>query len=109
VADLLLRTESSVAIGTGHVMRCLALAQAWCDAGGHAIFAMSEATPAVEQRLRIEPFEVVRMAVPVGSAADAEGTANLAHSRGASWVVVDGYEFGAEYQADLKSLSLIHI
>jgi len=104
--NLLLRTEASVAIGTGHVMRCLALAQAWCDAGGRAMFAMAEATPAVEERLRKEGFEVVRVAVRVGSTADAEGTANLALLHAASWVVVDGYEFGAEYQAGLKSHGL---
>jgi UDP-2,4-diacetamido-2,4,6-trideoxy-beta-L-altropyranose hydrolase len=104
--NLLFRTEASVAIGTGHVMRCLALAQAWCDAGGGAIFAMAEATPAVKERLRSEGFEVMRVAVRVGSAADAEETARLAHKQGASWVVVDGYEFGAEYQASLKNRRL---
>src|SRR5580700_5750193 len=103
VADLVLRTEASVAIGTGHVMRCLALAQAWEDAGGRAIFAMAQTTPAVEGRLRNEGFEVARVSAQVGSAADAEETAELAHQRGASWVVVDSYEFGAEYQASLKS------
>jgi UDP-2,4-diacetamido-2,4,6-trideoxy-beta-L-altropyranose hydrolase len=106
VADLLLRTEASVAIGTGHVMRCLALAQAWRHAGGHAIFAMAEATPAVEERLRSEGFEVARPGVRVGSAADAEEAARLAHKHNVSWVVVDGYEFGAEYQATLKSRGL---
>ncbi|MGD0792422.1 MAG: UDP-2,4-diacetamido-2,4,6-trideoxy-beta-L-altropyranose hydrolase [Terriglobales bacterium] len=103
---LLIRADASFAIGTGHVMRCLALAQAWRDAGGHAIFMMADATPAVEERLRNEGFEVARAAVRVGSAADAEETAQLAHKHGASWVVVDGYEFGAEYQASLKSRGL---
>jgi UDP-2,4-diacetamido-2,4,6-trideoxy-beta-L-altropyranose hydrolase len=104
--NLLFRTDASVAIGTGHVMRCLALAQAWCDAGGHAIFAMAEATPAVEERLRSERLEVVRVAVRVGESGDVEETSRLARKHGASWVVVDGYEFGADYQAGLKSCGL---
>jgi UDP-2,4-diacetamido-2,4,6-trideoxy-beta-L-altropyranose hydrolase len=104
--NLLFRTDASVAIGTGHVMRCVALAQAWRDAGGHAIFAMAEATRAVEERLRSEGFEVARPGVRVASVADAEETARLAHKHNVSWVVVDGYEFGAEYQATLKSRGL---
>src|SRR5580693_7805992 len=102
VADLVLRTEASVAIGTGHVMRCLALAQAWKDAGGRAIFAMAQATPTVEERLRNEGFEVTRVAAQVGSAADAAETTRLALMHGASWVILDSYEFGAEYQESLK-------
>ena len=103
---MLIRCDADVAIGTGHVMRCLALAQAWQDAGGYAIFAMAEATPAVEERLRSEGFEVVRPSVRIGSGADAREFALLARKHTVSWVVVDGYEFGSEYQATLKSLGL---
>ena len=103
---LLIRADASLAMGTGHVMRCLALAQAWQDAGGQAIFAMAATTPAVEERLRKEGFEVVRAPIQVGSGVDAAETAQLANQREASWVVVDGYQFGAEYQAGLKSRSL---
>jgi UDP-2,4-diacetamido-2,4,6-trideoxy-beta-L-altropyranose hydrolase len=103
---LLIRADASIAMGTGHVMRCLALAQAWQDAGGRAVFAMAEATSAVEQRLRSEGFEVARVAVRVATGADAEETSALARKEGASWVVVDGYAFGAEYQSLLKSYGL---
>jgi UDP-2,4-diacetamido-2,4,6-trideoxy-beta-L-altropyranose hydrolase len=102
---LLLRCDASVAIGTGHVMRCVALAQAWQDAGGQAIFTMAATTPTVSERLRNEGFDVVQ-AVARAESDGAEEIAKLADKIGSSWVVVDGYEFGAAYQARLKSRGL---
>jgi UDP-2,4-diacetamido-2,4,6-trideoxy-beta-L-altropyranose hydrolase len=103
---LLVRCDSSVSIGTGHAMRCLALAQAWQDAGGRAVFAMAEATPAVEERLQRESMGVARLKAEPGSAGDWKETIALALGKQASWVVVDGYVFGADYQAGLKSAGL---
>jgi UDP-2,4-diacetamido-2,4,6-trideoxy-beta-L-altropyranose hydrolase len=103
---LLARCDSSVTIGTGHAMRCLALAQAWQDAGGRAVLAMAEATPAVEERLRRESMGVARLKVEPGSTDDAQETIALARGEQASWVVVDGYGFGADYQIGLKSAGL---
>jgi UDP-2,4-diacetamido-2,4,6-trideoxy-beta-L-altropyranose hydrolase len=103
---LLVRCDASVAIGTGHAMRCLALAQAWQDAGGRAVFGMVQATPAVEERLQRENIGVVRPKAEPGSADDAQQTAALARENQAFWVVVDGYCFGADYQAALKRAGL---
>jgi UDP-2,4-diacetamido-2,4,6-trideoxy-beta-L-altropyranose hydrolase len=88
-------------MGTGHVMRCLALAQAWQDAGGRATFAMAESTPALRERLRAENCEVLLLKAEPGSVADAGETASAAKGCGAGWVVVDGYHFGADYQRAL--------
>ena len=104
--NLLFRTDASVGSGTGHVMRCLALAQALQDAGGHAIFAVADATPALEERLRMEKVEHLRPKVIPGSPDDAKETVELAQKKNASWVVVDGYHFGAEYQSLLKAAGL---
>jgi UDP-2,4-diacetamido-2,4,6-trideoxy-beta-L-altropyranose hydrolase len=100
---LLIRADASVAIGTGHVMRCLALAQAWQDAGGWATFAMAESTPAIEERLRSESVELVRVDGVPGSRFDSEQLIASARAHVPSWVVVDGYKFGTDYQANLKS------
>jgi UDP-2,4-diacetamido-2,4,6-trideoxy-beta-L-altropyranose hydrolase len=99
---LLIRTDASIAIGTGHVMRCLALAQAWQDAGGKVVFATAETTPTLEERLCGEGIDVVRIDAVAGTVGDSDRTSQLAARGGADWVVVDGYQFGAEYQSALK-------
>ncbi len=100
--NLFFRADASVAMGTGHVMRCLALAQAWQDAGGRAVFAMAEATSAIQSRLTAESCEVVSLSHTAGSAEDASQTIALADERKSDWMVVDGYQFGGEYQSALK-------
>lgn len=93
-------------MGTGHVMRCLALAQAWQDSGGQCIFSMAQSTPAVERRLTHEKMELAPLIAEAASAADAAQTVDIAQKKNVAWIVVDGYQFGAEYQRAIKAAGL---
>jgi UDP-2,4-diacetamido-2,4,6-trideoxy-beta-L-altropyranose hydrolase len=99
---LLIRADASANIGTGHVMRCLALAQAWQDGAGKAVCAMAETTPAIDARLKSERCEIVHIKTDSGTENDASQTTALAKHFGAKCVAVDGYQFSAEYQRALK-------
>lgn len=55
---LILYADVSSTIGTGHVMRLLALGQAWLDRGGRVIAIAPGAPRPISERLRAEGFEV---------------------------------------------------
>ena len=78
---LMIRADASVAIATGHAMRGLALAQAWQDTGGRAVFAMAESVPAIDARVAAEGIETISIKESPGSLADAGCTATLAAPR----------------------------
>lgn len=101
--NLLIRADANVAIGTGHVMRCLALAQAWQDSGGRCIFAAASITPSLEERLRDEGFDIQQIHADAGSDEDARETANLCWGTSSDWIVVDGYHFDAGYQLKIRN------
>ena len=87
-------------------MRCLALAQAWKDAGGCATFVMAGAMPGIEGRLAEDGFGVIHIVASPGSEMDAALTAETAFSQNACFVIVDGYQFGSDYQFRLKKARL---
>lgn len=98
---LLLRADASGRMGTGHLMRSLALAQAWSDAGGTCVLATCAEGPLAE-RLREECGAVIPLGEAPGSPADAARTAELAQREEAGWVVLDGYHFLDPYERAVR-------
>jgi UDP-2,4-diacetamido-2,4,6-trideoxy-beta-L-altropyranose hydrolase len=87
-------------------MRCLALAQAWQDAGGLTTFVMAESTTAVEERLADEGMGLLRIQGEPGNDLDSSQVRTLSRKNCPVWVVVDGYKFGEHYQRALKNEGL---
>jgi UDP-2,4-diacetamido-2,4,6-trideoxy-beta-L-altropyranose hydrolase len=100
--NLLFRTDASLTMGTGHVMRCIALAQAMEDAGGRAAFALAEGTAGIRAKLVEESCDVLPISAEAGSVGDSGQCITLARQQGADWIVVDGYQFSDDYQRALK-------
>jgi UDP-2,4-diacetamido-2,4,6-trideoxy-beta-L-altropyranose hydrolase len=106
VPPLVIRADGNTSIGTGHVMRCLALAQSWQDAGGRVIFALAPGAPALEERLKREGMTISPISAPPGSIEDANQTLHLALKVDTRWLVVDGYHFSSSYQQWIKQCSM---
>lgn len=104
--NLIIRADSTSQMGGGHVMRCLALAQAWQDVSGYPVFVMDAKSSAAGTRLKSEGIEFVHLSAQPGAIDDAIQTAHLAHERDVTWVVVDGYHFDAAYQKSIKDAGL---
>jgi UDP-2,4-diacetamido-2,4,6-trideoxy-beta-L-altropyranose hydrolase len=96
--QLVFRVDGGTRIGTGHVMRCLNLADYWKDENGSSVFLMSESSPALDRRIAANGWKKIQLAAPIGSQDDALGTAQQGHAVGFDWIVADGYQFGTEWQ-----------
>jgi UDP-2,4-diacetamido-2,4,6-trideoxy-beta-L-altropyranose hydrolase len=85
---LVVRADATPAMGLGHAMRCLALAQAYRDAGGEVVFAMADPPAPFAARLEAEDI-----ALRPADAAVID----------AGWIVLDGYHFDAAYERELRA------
>ena len=102
--NLLIRADANVKIGAGHVMRCLALAQAWKAHGGQAIFITACESDTLRRRLLDEGFQVVMLERSHPNPADWERTSQVLAKHPGAWVVLDGYHFDSAYQRRIKEV-----
>ncbi len=100
---LIIRTDAGEKIGNGHVMRCMALAQTWKDAGGEVLFIMASGYKACRSTIESEGIEILHLSTLPGSRNDVLQTVDIAKTNSAEWIVVDGYHFTSDYQKSIKN------
>lgn len=96
--SLLIRCDTSSTIGSGHAMRCLALAQAAQERGVTVTFLMSEITPFFRNKLDEEDISFSNVNAEPGSEGDADTTAQIVDRDQPDWLVLDGYHFDSVFQ-----------
>ena len=86
-------------MGTGHVMRMIALGQAWQTLGGTVHF-IGQTAPLTD-RLNAEGFSVTELDAPHPAPDDARTL--LDATRENDWIAIDGYHFATAYQQAIRA------
>lgn len=101
---LIIRADASTQIGTGHIMRCIALAQAWQERGGDVTFLSHCDSEALHQRINNEGFEFIPIEKPHPDPSDLERTLEKLSAN--CWLALDGYHFTPEYQKAIRDAGI---
>lgn len=99
---ILFRTEASQTIGTGHLMRCLALAEICREQGRQAVFVMSECPAPLAKRLSAGKLELVMLE----NGFDIAELLSVIRRLQPSAIVIDGYGFDEHYRRSLSATGL---
>lgn len=102
-SPLIIRADASEMIGIGHVMRCLALGQAWQDQGGSVLFLTATTDSKVLKRLEVDGFHIIHIRSPYPSLSDLTTTLSVLSQYPDSWITLDGYHFDSAYQQTVKA------
>ena len=106
--SLVIRTDAGPKIGTGHVMRCLALAQIWQEHGGRVTFISHCENEKLSQRILEGGFDLVCVTKRHPDPGDLQQTLEMLamikgkRSRTTPWFVLDGLHFDTTYQKAYK-------
>ncbi len=107
---LLIRADADSRIGTGHVMRCLALAQCWKDLGGMVFFISDCVSPFLRKLIESEGIHFITVNYPYPNRRDIEDTARILkqvkadYPAATPWIVIDGLHFDSSYRKKIKGL-----
>jgi UDP-2,4-diacetamido-2,4,6-trideoxy-beta-L-altropyranose hydrolase len=97
----LFRADAGQAIGLGHVMRCLSLANALQDRGAKACFVVLDLPAHLESFLKAQGHEVRRLPEAVRGDELADARATLDGQQSMVACVVDHYQLGRDWEAEV--------
>lgn len=104
---LIIRADATTQIGTGHVMRCIALAQVWQNRGGRITFLSNCESDALRRRIIDEGFDFIPIKKshpdPLDLTITLENLSTMSNQALPNkWLIIDGYHFTPAYQKAVK-------
>ena len=106
---LYIRADADGKIGAGHIMRCIALAQAWQDQGGKTTFISHCESDALKERIQSEGFRFIALDNACPDSSDLKNTLSILMNENGDqkkWLVLDGYHFTPEYQKAIRDAGI---
>lgn len=97
--SLIIRADVTAEIGTGHLLRCLALAQAW---HGRVLFLSYCESSFLKKRVKEEGFKILPVKTMHPDPADIEETLKFLKAGSYQWVLLDGPHFDSKYQETIR-------
>jgi len=106
--NLIIRVDAGGQIGAGHMMRCIALAQAWQDKGGRVVFLTHCESPMLQDQITDEGFNFIPIDKPHPHPSDLHSTLEVLSaisqqiSTASPWFALDGYHFTPNFQKAIR-------
>ena len=105
--QLIVRADATVGKGVGHLMRCIAIGQAWRNRGGQLIFLSHCESLRLRQRILDEAFTFIPIENPYPHSSDLnfvlEKLSDMRYQGSNDiWLALDGYHFDPFYQRCIK-------
>jgi UDP-2,4-diacetamido-2,4,6-trideoxy-beta-L-altropyranose hydrolase len=121
-----IRADAALHIGTGHVMRCIALASALKEKGAHLLFICRDHPGHLEDFIKLKGFDIVLLAsakdakndnlekqtnnypehlnwLGVSPKLDAEQTIKSMNGQTYDWLIIDHYAIEKSWEIELRS------
>ena len=99
-----IRADSTTRMGTGHIMRCIALGQHAKRQGDKIVFLSHCQSDKLRRRIIDEGFKFIPIKKPYPDPGDFEKTISELSADGLqNWIVVDGYHFSETYQKKIRA------
>lgn len=106
ILRILIRSDASTGLGSGHVMRCLTLADELSKSGAKIEFICREETGNLIEDVAEKGYTVHRFSAGIDINTDCMLTRNFLEkqTRKPDWLIIDHYEIDASWESPLREL-----
>ena len=103
-SHIVFRCDSSPEMGTGHVMRCLTMADVWrSDYGGISTFCCAQLSGSLKERINNGGYSITWLGDGLDFIDSGVGLLKVCELQNAAAVLIDGYHFDRAYREPLKA------